>query len=53
MRRIETLYIDNNLFTSIPCSISRLNHIKELSLDWVKYVYVDPPLPILIKTSNP
>ncbi|CDW72568.1 leucine rich repeat family protein [Stylonychia lemnae] len=52
MRRIECLYIDSNLFTSIPCSLGRLNNIKEFSLDWVKYVYVDPPLPIVIKTSS-
>lgn len=52
MSKLEYLYIDNNLFTSFPCSFARLRNLKEFSLEWVKYMYTDPPLPIIISTET-
>lgn len=51
LHRLEALYIANNDFTRLPARLLDLrNSLKEISLDWFKYV--KHPIPVITTDRN-
>lgn len=46
LKKLEVLYIYNNLFTKMPVKLKNLTNLNELGLDWFRYT--KPPIDTLI-----
>ena len=40
------------MFSSFPCSYGRLKSLNIFSLDWNKYIFIEPNLPILVSAES-
>ena len=47
---LETLCIQNNTFSSFPCSFRNLKNLQEISLEW--FIYAKPPKPQYVAKND-
>ncbi|CBZ52387.1 leucine rich repeat containing protein / ankyrin repeat containing protein [Neospora caninum Liverpool] len=46
-RNLSQLHVHCNVFTLLPLGLHRLSHLRELSLDWLRYT--SPPFPRVVR----